>query len=73
MVELLALLLPDFKAPGSNVGPETGHPGLGFLGFPQFIRQMLESLKLGHDLFFPNPVQFIVFQLTCSTLYNQSC
>jgi hypothetical protein len=50
---------------GAHGFPTTGYPDLGF---PWFISVLPgefrdSTLKLGHDLFLPNPFQFIIIHL----------
>jgi hypothetical protein len=59
----VTLLFRILKVPGSNFGTETGYCDEGLCGFPQSLQMnnfWNSSLKLGHDHFFPNPLQSIV-------------
>jgi hypothetical protein len=72
VVECLSLLLRIWEAPGSNLDPEAGYPE-GFRSFFQSLpRECREgTLKLGNDLFFQNPSQFMTdLSSFHSTLYS---
>jgi hypothetical protein len=63
VVEWLTLPLNTHEFPGSNLVPETGYPdSVFFCGFSPFPpgKCMDSTLKLGHDCFLLNPLQFII-------------
>jgi hypothetical protein len=65
------ILLRILDVPCSNLSPGIGYPGGGFSWFssvhPGECRD--STLKLGHDLFLPNSLQFIIYLLPLIRLY----
>jgi hypothetical protein len=75
----LTLLFRIREFPGSNHGPETGYPDLGFSLFSLVPSGKFRdsTLQLGHDSFLQHPLQFIThvssFHSTlCSLSYWES-
>jgi hypothetical protein len=62
MVERLILLLCILEVPGSNLGPKTSYPDTFVVVFSVSPGECRNStLKLGHDRFLRNRLQFITY------------
>jgi hypothetical protein len=66
----LTILLRFREVPGSNIGPETGHPEVCVILLSPYRQMPRKYLKLGHDRFLSHSFQFIIHLSFHVTLFR---